>query len=803
MTPHPTRDEDDAHNAMADPVTNAPIRKTIPKELQTLVYWAIKCLGTAIRQEYGETRYRRIESIRRSMKSIRSTPLDQTLSVLRKELRRLKTSSDEELFIIAHSFAIMLELINRCESAYRTHRIRQRGHRDYRHAPEASIFVFTAHPTEARSPEILYLFQKITHSLELALQFGTKEVQEQVQMLLRLSLKVPMSRERKPTVRDEAEYLYSFVLDSEILDQQIAFSKRGIPVWFRSWVGGDKDGHPDVDETTMRMSLELSRDRLLDWMADKLQSAFEDLHQIGIQVEESQSWLRRIDTLRSISDGDGRRIAAFTTDLLAFLQGTEQRLGLSHPLLGDVRELLSVYPALVLPLELREDAELVREAAGEEKTGGATPRGSGDPAIVRMLHTLNAISDGLDPKWYARSLILSMVMSADDLQAGLTLVQRHLNGFGIPIVPLLENAQALENAVPILREYLIENPTGEHVRSTHMRKWEGRFEVMLGYSDSSKESGVLSSRYLILGAMKSLDALFRGLKLKPVYFHGSGGSIERGGGSIREQTQWWPVSAVRIFKATVQGEMVARNFGSALVMRSQIEHIMDQLSSTRTAHHSSAERIIKTFSASVQEHYKHRVQQDDFFDIVLQATPYNYLDVLRIGSRPTKRQTASRRLRAIPWVLCWTQTRVLFPTWWGVGSAYQAMDASQKEALKAAYNESPFLSSFVKILGFTLRKVELPIWRCYLDRLDLPKKVRDGLFNEFQAEYERALLFFHELTGEKDLLWHRPWLGESIYFRASMIHPLNLIQIEALKRADDRLLRETVTGIACGMMTTG
>jgi len=526
-----------------------------------------------------------------------------------------------------------------------------------------------------------------------------------------------------------------------------------------------------------------------------------------------------MDTIRSITKGDGTRVESFKSKLRELLDDLESKAGLPIPLLDDIKEMLTVYPALVLALEVREDSELVREAANIGST--RLNKARDEFAIARMIHTLRNISEGSNPKWYVRCLVLSMVMDEHDVQAGYQLICQQLGEYRIPVVPLFENAHALQNGTQILEGFFKLNK-GRKAISTiekaHHDLWENRFEVMLGYSDSSKESGVLPSRYLIQIALQDLEKFFKRHKLTPIYFHGSGGSIERGGGSIKEQTQGWPKSAVNIFKATVQGEMVARNFGSALIMRSQIEKIIDQLANAQSGSRqlgkaktllkalsaqNSKDSILHTFSEQIQASYQQMVQTDEFFEHILQATPYNYLDVLKIGSRPSKRQTASRKLRAIPWVLCWTQTRVLFPTWWGVGSAYEALSDKDRSKLRKELKSNAFLTSYVKALGFTLRKVELPIWRLYLERLDLPKPQIKAYYQQFAQEYSRTLTFFHEMTGQEDLLWHRPWLGESIYFRSSMIHPLNLIQLEALKRSNESLLRETVTGVACGVMTTG
>ncbi|HBC0078053.1 TPA: phosphoenolpyruvate carboxylase, partial [Legionella pneumophila] len=158
-----------------------------------------------------------------------------------------------------------------------------------------------------------------------------------------------------------------------------------------------------------------------------------------------------------------------------------------------------------------------------------------------------------------------------------------------------------------------------------------------------------------------------------------------------------------------------------------------------------------------------------------------------------------RKLRAIPWILCWTQTRLLFPTWWGIGSTWSELNGIEKNRLKVLYKENALFAAFVKQLGVTLSKVYLPVWEQYL--LQLTGSIE--YLRPFQSELESTILFFYQITDEKDFCFHQPWLGESIQLRSTLIHPLNLIQIEAMKRKDLPLLRKTVTGISCGMLTTG
>lgn len=763
--------------------------QNIPKELQSLVYWATDLLGQSIKKQYGKETFDLVESCRRDMKSIRSAPHAEAVNVLEKNQNKFKKVSDKRLREFAHSFSLMLELINRCESAYRFYRLQGRKSEKFKEKPHAVIFVFTAHPTEARSPETLKVFQEIYKILVVALNRGPEFVEDRIRFYLELALNISMARSAKPTVEDEARYLYSYILRDEIISQQIKFAKDGTNVSFRSWVGGDKDGHPGVDEKTMLMSLTLSRGKLLDWILKRMDNLHEHLELLpnseGFK-KAFKSIFIEAKALRKISKGDGERVVNFKKSVER-LSKDLSKTKISFPDLDDITTLLWSYPAIVLPLEVREDAEVVHEALKDNSL-----------AIFKMLKTLTDISQGYKPKWYVRGFILSMSEAASDIEAGKKLQKKALGSYKIPVVPLFETAKALENSTKILGEYFSKNP---EVKKAHLAHMNTRFEVMLGYSDSSKESGVFTSRYLISKGLNKMDKFFKKEGLTPVFFHGSGGSIERGGGSIREQTEWWPKSAVHIFKATTQGEMIARNFQSDMIMQSQVEKILAELN-LKGKNVTTSNRVLDKFYKEIQKFYQELVNEETFRDEILSATPYSYLDVLKIGSRPTKRQTPGARLRAIPWVLCWTQTRVLMPTWWGVGSAFEAMTPAEKDELKAQFQNNKLVSSYFKILGFTLRKVELPIFEMYL-RAKHPKENACSILNRFREELEKATKCFYWVTGESELLFFRPWLSQSIYYRSAMIHPLNLAQLEALRRKDGDLLRETVTGIACGMLTTG
>jgi phosphoenolpyruvate carboxylase len=256
--------------------------------------------------------------------------------------------------------------------------------------------------------------------------------------------------------------------------------------------------------------------------------------------------------------------------------------------------------------------------------------------------------------------------------------------------------------------------------------------------------------------------------------------------------------------------MVERSMASAPIARRTLDSILENMTRGLSRYQGAAKSAptsspaLDAFADGVAEVYRAQVQEPDFLRWVELATPYSYLNLLKIGSRPTKR-TASlsvASLRAIPWVLCWTQTRVLFPTWWGTGTVWAGLTPAQKNQLRGALKTHSVFRSYIKALGFTLAKIEMPVWKLTLEK-NLPSAEAKKASTLFHQEHQKALRFYHELTGEGELLWFRPWLGESIRLRSPMIHPLNLLQIIAAQTKDAPLLRVTVTGISSGMLTTG
>ncbi|MBO9666719.1 MAG: phosphoenolpyruvate carboxylase, partial [Bdellovibrio sp.] len=225
--------------------------------------------------ELGRKAFERIEKIRRFVKSPATRNLKGLIS-LKDQLSKL---SPDEQYQVAHAFALMLELINACEAAYRTHRLKIED-KDLpirQHSYGRIIHVLTAHPTESRSPDIIFYFKKIQALLERRFEKESEQDTPELNALLKWAWNIPMSKQRKPTVMDEAEYIYSLALEKDIIEIYLKHRQAKHPFYIRTWVGGDKDGHPGVDEKTMLASLNMAREFLHRWLKEEVQSFLEDI----------------------------------------------------------------------------------------------------------------------------------------------------------------------------------------------------------------------------------------------------------------------------------------------------------------------------------------------------------------------------------------------------------------------------------------------------------------------------------------------------------------------------------------------
>lgn len=768
--------------------------KHVSARLKTLVDESVTVLGEVVKAEMGERGFKVVESIRAQMVSLRGAGYEEKEESLRRALARLQALSPRERLDCARAFTLMLELMNACENAYRNFSIRFKKQVTPEGDPDAVIYVLTAHPTEARDPANISIFHQIQQTLtDHLVNEGdgmTEETKADLLHFLYLAWRRPVVRPRRPRVQDEADHIFSTLLREETLRPLLRATACLAPLYVRSWVGGDKDGHPGVNASTFKASLQLSRGMLVKFACRRVDESVhsaENGHFRSELARVGKALKARLRQIRQVKAGDGGRIKDLRRLVRKFSLAYEKEVGAAHPGLKELERSLRIFPGFVVPLEFRESSDMLE--------------GKNSAAIFRMLKILGEVAKGGDPRWYVRGLIVSMSQNMEQIRRASALVRKALGAPRIPVIPLFEQAEDLERSPAIVSEMLGD----PEMKKARARFWGGYLEVMVGYSDSSKQSGVLPSRLQIAEVMHTLDRLCRQKGVTPIFFQGSGGSVDRGGGSIPEQTAWWPAGALRNYKVTVQGEMVERSFASAEIAWRQLERICAAAGEwkKRMDFLYRPDPTVREFAKAVAGAYRSAVADPSFLAMVEAATPYPFLDQLRIGSRPAKRKSLASvtDLRAIPWVLCWTQTRVLFPTWWGVGSAWSGLDSAGQKKLREAYVRDPVFGVFVRALAYTMAKVEMPVWALYLERSGLEN--RGELLARFREEAEKVHAFVAAVKSSTAAESDRGWLYESIKLRSPMIHPLNLLQLIALRNNESDLLRITVTGIASGMVATG
>ena len=764
----------------------------LARPLKQLVSAVEATLGTVVAEAEGPDLYATVEAVRHDMVAVREGQ-PRALTRAQRRIRRLSVSDRTAL---ARAFTVYLELVNTCENAYRTHRLREHTRTGASNAPSGIkanvVFVLTAHPTESRSPANIRLMRRLQALLIEGLEQRHPPDDARLAHLLHLVWSTGTHPAHKPTVADEAFHLFS-LLDDPILEELLGLRRGGHRVRLRTWVGGDKDGHPGVGPEETDRSLNLSRDRLLDFVeVCLLPEVGEDVGMIpGDEVRAAWTTLRgRIESLRNVTIGDGRRITLLRRELDDLAASYKRGGGREHPRLTDLHLLLEQFPGLVVPLELREER-------GRFQTRSA---------IADMLRFVGNVARGGAVEWYVKGVVVSMTERAEDLWEAHELVREVLHDSAVPIVPLFETPAVLERATEILERTF----TNARIAGA-VQQHAGTLEVMLGYSDTSKRMGVLASRVAIHETMRAIGGWATKRDLSVLFFHGSGGSVGRGGGSIAEQAASWPAGAMEVVKQTLQGEMVERTLATPEIFHSQVLQIAAVQAAPPRFH--AASSAARDLAKRSQEAYVELVNTAPFLDVLRRATPYTRLGMLNLGSRPVKRRSAAgqagfEQLRAIPWVLCWTQTRYLLHAWIGIGTAWRHVraDSQARAALLRALERDPLLRSYLGLLRFTLAKTEPSIWRQYVSTL-MPGQP-PALIRRLRREWDDAVDLALQTAADDRLLAHKPWLDESIRYRAPMIHPLNLIQIDVLSRprlsaAQESLFRETATGIAAGMLTTG
>ncbi|HEU4769627.1 MAG TPA: phosphoenolpyruvate carboxylase [Pyrinomonadaceae bacterium] len=690
-------------------------------------------------------------------------------------------------------------------------------------------------------------------------------------------------RRRQPTVRDEIRMgldyypsvlfetlpqLYDELADDfrEAYDEELPANALPRVLRFGSWIGGDRDGNPLVTPACTRDALQIARETILGYYVDRVNDLIWQLSpstfhvQVSTQLEAalnsytatvlapelhpdrhpSQEVYRRFmdyvlarlllardepdnasayksaaefrDDLslarESLSANGGERVARFLFDPL--LRQVDTFGFHLHTL--DVREHASVHKRALLELS---DVVVASE-------GGLPPASSKETR--KLLDSLRIVSDlkRSFPPEAIRSYVISGTESASEITtlialAELSGVQVAANGSdpGVMPVPLFESIEDLRNCPSVCRNLWT---NADYARL--LDSWGRRQEVMLGYSDSNKDGGMLTSTWELFKAHRALHRVAAECNVKLTLFHGRGGTVGRGGGPTHHAIIAQPHGAFTgQIKITEQGEVMNWKYSDRVLAERNLE-LMIAASLEALSRPSNVEDLDQESEAALEqmsqdafEFYREKIAENEailtYFE---EATPVKELEHVRIGSRPTRR--GARRglgdLRAIPWVFGWMQSRHVVPAWFGVGFALERFAEQNAELLQRLMTQFPFFTELIANVEIGMAKADLSIARLYAGLVS-EAALRERVFGMLFEEFERTKAMVLRVTEQATLLENNPVLARSIRLRNPYVDPLSLIQVELLRRKragedDDNLnyaLAATINGIAAGLRNTG
>jgi phosphoenolpyruvate carboxylase len=649
---------------------------------------------------------------------------------------------------------------------------------------------------------------------------------------------------------------------------------------FGTWIGGDRDGNPSVTAETTERTLRIQTDHVLrgyEAVANRLMqtvSAATDedrlsralVTRLGRDAEalpETDRQLRRrfpgepyrqrfgfiAERLRrtriAMTDEPGPRAGHYedAEALDAELHELQDALaadGMGRVAYGEVAELrwqLGTFGFHLASVEVRQHSTVHRAALAAIAQGGDVEREvSPGVRLGEVLATFRAIGtvQGRYGVEACRRVIVSFTAGASDILDVLDLAARATQDPPAPlpvldVVPLFESSDALLSAGPIL-DALLEDPGYRR----HLAGRGDRQEVMLGYSDSNKESGFLAAAWMLHRAQVELVAVARRHGIELTIFHGRGGAIGRGGGPTNRAILGGAPGAVDgRLKLTEQGEVIAANYADPAIARRHLEQMTGAVLIASTDEHDAAAdaalqtgtRMLDALADAARAAYRALVHEDPGFAAFFRdITPIAELSDLRLGSRPAARgRQASGEappidaLRAIPWTFAWSQARINLPGWYGLGSALEAFRAEHGEAgldqIARAYRRWPFLASVLDNAEMILAKADMGVARRYASLAAGPDDARR--WATIETEYQRTVALLLRVTGRERLLDGAPVLQRSIALRNPYVDSLSELQVRLLRRLrsmapDDpergrvlRLVQLSVNGVAAGLQNTG
>jgi phosphoenolpyruvate carboxylase len=533
-----------------------------------------------------------------------------------------------------------------------------------------------------------------------------------------------------------------------------------------------------------------------------------------------QDFLDDLETLRaSLAANQGMRIARTLID----------------PLILQVRTFGLHLHALDIRQHARVHAAALREAISDTIAPALQSGLSAETAsVLETFRVAAEVKQGCSPE-AIRQYVISGAESVDDVLAVIRLAR--LGGVtvegageqpgldpGLMPVPLFESIEDLRNAPSVCRE-LWSRPDYRRL----LESWGNWQEVMLGYSDSNKDGGMLTSTWEIFRAHRDLHIVARETGIKLRIFHGRGGTVGRGGGPTHRAIFAQPFDAFDgQLRITEQGEVLNFKYADEVLAERNLELMiaasLDALArpNARDPEGHFTGVLKPEWEAALDElsnlafgfYRKHILEDPGVIAYFEQSTPVSELENAKIGSRPARRNDSPRLsdLRAIPWVFGWTQSRLLVPAWFGVGYAIDQFlgRSGAIELLQTMAKEFPLFIDLLRNVEMALGKADLGTARLY-STLVKDEKLRERIYDLFEAEYHRTVRAVLAVTRQTELLESNQVLAHSIKLRNPYVDPMHLIQVDMLRRKRagedtpevNRAIAATINGISAGLRNTG
>ncbi|MGY2045499.1 phosphoenolpyruvate carboxylase [Pseudomonas pergaminensis] len=878
----------------------------IDARLREDVHLLGELLGNTIRDQYGDDFLDKIEQIRKGAKADRRGAISDKAAG--DELSsRLNQLQENELLPVARAFNQFLNLANIAEQYQLIHRrdesqpapfesrvlpellarLQAEGHSNESLARQLGRLeielVLTAHPTEVARRTLIQKYDAI--AAQLAAQdhrdltnAEREQIRQRLQRLIAEAWHTEEIRRTRPTPVDEAKWGFAVIEHSlwhaipnylRKADQALHAATglrlplEAAPIRFASWMGGDRDGNPNVTAPVTREVLLLARWmaadlylRDIDHLASELsmQQASPALQaKVGDSVEPYRALLKQLrERLRATRQWAHTALSSSTPapgevlqnnrDLLEPLELCYQSLhecGMGviadGPLLDCLRRAVT-FGLFLVRLDVRQDSSrhsaamteitdylglgryedwdeaarisfLMKELANRRPLLPSYFKPSADTAEV--LNTCKEVAAA--PAASLGSYVISMAGAASDVLA----VQLLLKESGVQrpmrVVPLFETLADLDNAGPVIEQLLL--------LPGYRARLQGPQEVMIGYSDSAKDAGTTAAAWAQYRAQERLVDICREQQVELLLFHGRGGTVGRGGGPAHAAILSQPPGSVAgRFRTTEQGEMIRFKFGLPDIAEQNLNLYLAAVLEATLLPPPPPEpawrHLMDELAADGVSAYRAVVRENpQFVEYFRQSTPEQELGRLPLGSRPAKRRAGGiESLRAIPWIFGWTQTRLMLPAWLGWEAALsKALERGEGELLGQMREQWPFFRTRIDMLEMVLAKADADIARLYDERLVQPDLLPLGV--HLRDLLSQACSVVLGLTGQSQLLAHSPDTLEFIRLRNTYLDPLHLLQAELLARsrqqeaAQDSPLEQallvSVAGIAAGLRNTG